>query len=85
MINQENTKTNEGMKHGAKWGLIIVFAVLGFTALAKGLSFVMNNELIGVIFTSMFTGIGITIGTYIANKTLIDRMEKLKQKKEDKK
>ena len=67
-----------GLKHGVKWGLIVVVTILGFTAFAKILSFVMDNELIKIIFNSIFAGVGITIGTYFANKMLIDRMEKLK-------
>jgi len=70
--------TNDGMKHGIKWGLIIVAVILGMTSLAKIMSFVMDNELIKIIFNSIFAGVGITIGTYFANKMLIDRMEKLK-------
>lgn len=83
MINIVNT--NQGLKHGIKWGLIIVVIIIGFTAFAKALSFVMNTQLIGIIFTSIFTGVGITIGTYVANKMLIDRMEKMKSlnKKEE--
>ena len=68
----------KGLKNGVKWGLIIVVGILGFTVFAKVLSLVMDNELIKIIFNSIFAGVGITIGTYFANKMLIDRMEKIK-------
>jgi len=40
---------------------------------------ISNTEIyIGLAISGLFTGIGVTLGTYIANKHLIDSLSKLK-------
>jgi uncharacterized protein YneF (UPF0154 family) len=35
----------------------------------------MLENALTIILTAMFTGVGVTIGTYLANKTLIKHLE----------
>ena len=68
-------------RYATGWIIGLIIGLIIFTGMVKVMQDILNADTLKIIMNAMFQGLGAGVGIYLANRLLIEHLEKRRNNK----